>query len=199
MASSIVLASKSPRRIQMFEEQRIPVRIIPADIDETRLPEESPVDFVRRLCGEKAMKVSTGLSRQGESPFVVAADTIVVCENQILGKPDTRRHAKAMLEQLSGKTHTVITGWTIGKRGGDWTVSHCETRGTFHPLSDAEIDAYLATGEADDKAGAYAIQGLGGYLVKEMTGDYYNVVGLPVSQVVRALIERGALKGFLNP
>ncbi|MBN2525837.1 MAG: septum formation protein Maf [Deltaproteobacteria bacterium] len=194
----MVLASQSPRRIRMFEEQRIAVRIIPADIEEEQLPEESPVDFVRRMCGEKAMTVAAALSRAGETPFVVAADTIVVLNRQILGKPTDRAHAKAMLQQLSGNSHTVITGWTIGKMGEAWTVSHCETRVTFHALSEAEIDAYIATGDADDKAGAYAIQGLGGYLVSEVAGDFYNVVGLPISQVVRSLIQRGALKGFLH-
>ncbi|MBN2716181.1 MAG: septum formation protein Maf [Deltaproteobacteria bacterium] len=195
----MVLASKSPRRIQMFREQRIPVRVIPADIDEIRLPEESPVDFVRRLCGEKAMTVAASLARQGDTPFVVAADTIVVLAGDILGKPANRDDAKNMLKRLSGHTHTVVTGWTIGRLGMEWTVTHSETQVTFHHLSDAEIDAYLATGDADDKAGAYAIQGLGGYLVREVTGDFYNVVGLPISKVVRALIEKGALKGFLQP
>ena len=181
----------------MFKEQRIPVRVIPADIEEVRLPEESPIDFVMRLCGEKAMTVASTLFKQGESPFVIAADTIVVHQNRILGKPRDRGDAKDMLQQLIGHTHTVITGWTIGKIGEPWTVSHSETQVTFHVLSEADIDAYLATGDADDKAGSYAIQGLGGYLVKAVAGDFYNVVGLPISSVVRALIERGALKGFL--
>lgn len=198
MPSQIVLASKSPRRIRMFEELCIPVRVIPAEIREVRLPEEAPVDFVRRLCGEKAMKVASDLNRSGETPWVVAADTIVVHDNRILGKPTDRADAKKMLRMLSGCTHTVITGWTVGKVGEAWTVSHAQTRVTFHPLTDAEIEAYVATGDSDDKAGAYAIQELGAFLVKEICGDFYNVVGLPVSQVVRALIERGALKGFLQ-
>ena len=198
MTPDIVLASKSPRRIQMFKEQRIPVRVIPADIVETRLPEESPVDFVRRLCGEKAMKVASDLSRKGETPFVVAADTIVVLGNEILGKPSDRASARDMLKRLSGNTHIVITGWTIGKIGEPWTVSHSETRVTFHRLDDKDINAYLATGDADDKAGAYAIQALGAFLIREIAGDFYNVVGLPISNVVRALIDRGALKGFLQ-
>jgi septum formation protein len=198
MPIQIVLASKSPRRIRMFEEQRIPVRVIPAEINEIRLPEEAPVDFVRRLCGEKAMKVAADLSRAGETPWVVAADTIVVHDNRILGKPTDRNDARKMLRKLSGCTHTVITGWTVGKNGEAWTVAHSQTQVTFHRLSDAEIDAYVATGDADDKAGAYAIQELGAFLVKEISGDFYNVVGLPISQVVRALIDRGALKGFLE-
>lgn len=198
MTSNIVLASQSPRRKQMFHEQRIPVRIVAADIDESPLPEELPLEFVQRVSGEKALKVASTLSKETPLPFIVAADTIVLHNGIILSKPATPEDAYQMLRRLSNSTHSVITGWVVGKLGEQWTVSHAETKVTFHPLTDDEIHAYIATGEPNDKAGAYAIQGIGGFLVKEIAGDFYNVVGLPISQVVRTLIDRGALKGFLR-
>ncbi|MBN2342420.1 MAG: septum formation protein Maf [Deltaproteobacteria bacterium] len=194
----MVLASQSPRRKTMFAEQRIPVRIVAAHIDETRLPEEAPLDYVKRISGAKAMKVASQLATEQDLPFIVAADTIVLHDGDILSKPSNEEDAFRMLRRLSDATHSVITGWTVGKTGESWTVSHTETRVTFHRLSDSEIQSYIRTGEPNDKAGAYAIQGIGGYLVKEIAGDFYNVVGLPISQVVRALIQHGAIKGFLQ-
>jgi len=104
-----------------------------------------------------------------------------------------------MLRRLSGKTHTVITGWAVGRHQGDWIAQHAETRVSFHELAATEIDAYVATGEGLDKAGSYAIQGVGAYLVDRIDGDYFNVVGLPIARVLRAMIEVGALPGYPLP
>lgn len=198
MTQNIVLASKSPRRIQMFKDMQLNVRSIAADIDETQLPQETAIEMSKRLSGEKALAIATLLAKTGETPFVVGADTIVVLNNQVLNKPNNPADAKKMLQSLSGNTHCVVTGWTVGKYGQNWTVRHTETKVTFFQLSDEEIDTYVATGECTDKAGAYAIQGIGSFLVKEISGDFYNVVGLPIAEVMRTLIKNGAIKGFLS-
>ena len=128
---------------------------------------------------------------------MVSADTVVVIDGEVLTKPSGRDEAVRMLGRLSGRTHTVITGWAIGRRGERWDARAEETRVTFHRLTDAEIAGYADTGEGADKAGSYAIQGLGSFLVDRIDGDYFNVVGLPISKVVRGLMERGALReGF---
>ena len=160
-------------------------RIIPADIDESALPGEGPFELVERLARAKAETVATGHAEPREA--VVAADTIVALDGALLGKPSDEADASRMLHALSGTTHQVATGVCIVRDGG--TESFVDiTDVTFYELSDAEIEAYIATGEPMDKAGAYGIQGEHGrMLVEKIDGDFYNVVGLPIAKVVRTL------------
>ncbi len=198
--SPIVLASASPRRRRMFEDIGIRFEVRPSGIDEVVLPGEQPAVFARRAAAEKAADVAGKIKREeARSPWIVGADTVVVLDGEILFKPRDEDDSARMLGLLSGRTHTVITGWAVGTHEGPWRVQHAETAVTFHALTEEEIEGYARTGEGRDKAGAYAIQGLGTYLVDRIEGNYFNVVGLPVSHVVRALIELGALEGFPVP
>ncbi|MCU0664958.1 MAG: Maf family protein [Myxococcota bacterium] len=196
---TLVLASVSPRRKRMFEELGLPIEIIPSDVVERRDKDESPEDFARRAAWDKARAVAERLWNAGRRPWLVGADTIVVLGDDVLMKPKDAFEAKAMLRKLSGRTHTVVTGWVAGRYGGPWMMEHAQTAVTFHDLSEAQIAAYVATDEGMDKAGAYAIQGIGVFLVDRINGDYFNVVGLPISRVVRALVEIGALPAFPLP
>lgn len=196
MKDPIVLASASPRRKDMFDELGIPVEVVAANIDESQMPGESPGDYAMRLAGEKGLSVATELSASGRRPFVVSADTVVVHEDTILGKPLDDGDARRMLQLLSGRTHRVITGYAIGKHEGGWQVSCCETMVTFYQLDNRDIDAYVGSGECNDKAGAYAIQGKGGLLVERIEGSFANVVGLPIEIVVRELVELSAIDGY---
>jgi septum formation protein len=195
----IVLASASPRRRAMLADLGIPFEVVPADVVEARRAGESPAAFATRTAREKGEAVAARLSDAGRTPWIVAADTVVVLGEEVLGKPRDAADARRMLTLLSGATHTVITGWTVGRHGGPWTAEHAATDVTFHTLTGAEVAAYAATGEGLDKAGAYAIQGVGTFLVDRIDGNYFNVVGLPVSHVVRALVAAGALEGFPLP
>ena len=167
-------------------------RIIPADIDETPFAGEAPLTLVERLARAKAAAVAAQAT-PGE--IVVAADTIVTHDGRILGKPHDESDACRMLRELSGRTHQVATGACIIK-AGDTAESHAAqsesfisvTDVTFYELTDAQIEAYVETGEPLDKAGAYGIQGVGGrMLVKKIDGDFYNVVGLPIAALVRKI------------
>lgn len=181
----MILASQSPRRIELMQEAGFDVRVIPADIDETPRPGERPFALVERLALAKAQSIASAHATRGEA--VIAADTIVALNGRALGKPADADDAHRMLRALSGRTHQVATGVCIVR--DDQTHSFTDiTDVTFYDLSDAEIDAYIATGEPMDKAGAYGIQGVHGrMLVKRIEGDFYNVVGLPIARVVRAL------------
>jgi septum formation protein len=197
--AEIVLASASARRRRMFEEIGIGFEVVPADVDETMAAGEAPAEYALRAATDKARAVAAALAAGGRTPWIVAADTIVVLDGDVLTKPATRADAERMLGRLSGREHTVITGWVVGREGGPWIARCTETRVRFHSLNGAQIRGYAATGEGMDKAGAYAVQGLGAFLVERIEGDYYNVVGLPISLVVRALLELGALPGFPPP
>ena len=181
----MILASQSPRRIELMREAGYDIQIFPADIDETPRAGESPFELVERLACAKAAAIAS-LSIAA-SQAVVAADTIVAIDNKKLGKPRDAAEACAMLRNLSGRTHQVATGVCIisaGKRQSFVEVTDV----TFYELSDAEIEAYVASGEPMDKAGAYGIQGVGGrMLVRAINGDFYNVVGLPIARVKRTL------------
>lgn len=160
-------------------------RVMPANIDETALPDEGPFDLVERLARAKAAAVAKEHAKEGEP--VVAADTIVALDGELLGKPANEADARRMLHALSGKTHQVATGVCIVRDGSAESFVDI-TDVTFYELSHDEIDAYVATGEPMDKAGAYGIQGQHGrMLVEKIDGDFYNVVGLPIAKVVRAL------------
>ncbi len=185
----MILASQSPRRIELMREAGYDITVQPADIDESELPGESPLQLVERLARAKAQVVAEGLSiaESAQPQTVVAADTIVAIDGKKLGKPADAADACAMLRSLSGRTHQVATGVCIVH--GDVCESFTEvTDVTFYELTDAQIEAYVATGEPLDKAGAYGIQGTGGrMLVRGISGDFYNVVGLPIARVKREL------------
>lgn len=196
----IVLASASPRRRRMFEDLGVHFVVRPSGIDEVVLPGEEPAVFAKRAAAEKAADVSGKIWREeNQRPWIVGADTVVVLDGDILFKPKDEDDAVGMLARLSGRTHTVITGWAAGRHDGPWEIACAETQVTFHELTGEEIRGYARTGEGLDKAGAYAIQGLGTYLVDRIEGNYFNVVGLPISHVVRALKGLGALGGFFAP
>ena len=177
----LILASASPRRQELLKVFGVPFTVRAADIDETmnaKLPPEQEVARVSRL---KALAVP-----REEGDVVVAADTIVVCRGQILGKPRDEADAARMLKLLSGSEHQVMTGCTVARGGSSETFTEVTTL-HFRPLTDREIARYVASGEPMDKAGAYGIQGLGCTLVEGVCGDYFNVVGLPVARTVREI------------
>ena len=178
---NLILASQSPRRRELLGLFRIPFEIRAADIDETMDLEKSPYDEVARVSRCKAQATP----RRAED-VVVAADTIVVCQGHVLGKPRDAADAKAMLQLLSGRDHQVMTGMTV--LVGERMVSLTEVTDIhFRQLSEEEIDAYIATGEPMDKAGSYGIQGGAALFAEKMVGDYYNVMGLPVCKLWQTL------------
>ncbi|MGD8844044.1 MAG: Maf family protein [Desulfobacteraceae bacterium] len=189
--TKLILASKSPRRKYLLEQAGIEFDVIHSHFDESSVPLRRPERYVQDLSLAKAQEVA----RKYPDRWIIAADTIVVIDGQILGKPKGKQAARRMLSQLSGQTHQVLTGYTICNVHLDknTTDSIC-TDVTFKQLSDNEIEWYIHTDEPFDKAGAYAIQGLGTFLVKAVNGSYTNVVGLPVCEVVEILIRQGVLK-----
>ena len=185
---SIILASQSPRRRELLGQMGLTHVIIrPALGEERAEPGLTPAQLVEALSRQKAEEVA-GRSAPGD--LILAADTVVAVDGQILGKPRDKDHARQMLALLSGRDHTVYTGVTV-RRDQTVLTQHEATRVRFRPLSPAEIDAYVRSGEPMDKAGAYGIQGLGALLVEGIEGDYCNVVGLPVCRLGRMLLEFG--------
>ena len=188
----MILASQSPRRRELLSEAGFELEIRPADVDESRLRAETPVELVARLARTKAEAARAALDHVPEDRLLVAADTIVWMGDEALGKPAGAPDAARMLRELSGRTHHVSTGVYAMLLAGDGSCSmrreFVETTDvTFWELTDAQIEAYVATGEPLDKAGAYGIQGAGRLLVEKIDGDYSNVVGLPVARLVREL------------
>ena len=189
----MILASQSPRRIELMDEAGFTCRVIPADIDETPHEGEQPLDLVGRLAKDKALCVASEHAHAGE--IVVAADTIVTIEGVILGKPADAQDAKRMLRLLSGRTHQVATGVCVARANaaGDAAEPVLQnfvevTDVTFYALDEDTIEEYAQSGEPLDKAGAYGIQGKGGrMLVEKIDGDFYNVVGLPIARVARTI------------
>ncbi len=177
----LILASASPRRRELLSLFNIPFTVRPADIDETMDPGKDPFDEVARVSRLKAYA-----AQQNDDEIVIAADTIVVCEKAVLGKPRDPEEAKAMLHLLSGRSHHVMTGCTVLRRGRCKTFTEV-TDLHFRRLSDREIDRYVASGEPMDKAGAYGIQGGAALFCQKLSGDYYNVMGLPVCRLGQAL------------
>ena len=178
----IILASASPRRKQLMKMAGVRFSVVPADIPEI-VPEDIPPEKVSQYLAE--IKAGYILS-ENENSVVVGADTTVICEGRVLGKPKDKAEAKEMLRFLSGKTHEVYTGVAIvSKEANDCFTS--VTKVEFYELSDEEIDWYISTGEPMDKAGAYGIQGFGCRLVRRIEGDYFTVMGLPVAEVVRRI------------
>lgn len=184
----IILASGSPRRRELLEQMGLrDYRIVTPDVDEHVAGRPTPESLVETLARRKAEAVRAKCTAQA---LVIAADTVVALDGSILGKPHSRAEATAMLAALSGREHAVYTGLTVLQ--GDRSVTeHERTAVTFRPLTQAEIAAYVSTGEPMDKAGAYGIQGLGALLVRGITGDYFNVMGLPVCRLGRVLAQFG--------
>jgi septum formation protein len=174
----LILASQSPRRRELLERAGIPFRVSVAGVPEYPATGESGRDYVRRLSREKAFAV--------EGELVLGADTVVVVDGDILEKPTDSDDARRMLERLSGRPHEVFTGVCL-RSGARMEQEVCETQVYFSDLTAAEIDAYIASGEPMDKAGAYGIQGLASKFVHRIEGDYLNVVGLPVALVYSML------------
>ncbi|WP_209121977.1 nucleoside triphosphate pyrophosphatase [Alkalihalobacillus sp. BA299] len=177
-----ILASGSPRRKELLEQAKISFTAQTSDVDETIDPALSPEDLVQSLALQKAAAVF----EVNKDAVVLGADTIVVLAGQVLGKPNDREHARGMLRALSGKKHSVLTGVSILSDRLKKTF-FVETRVQFWELTNEEIERYLDTNEPFDKAGAYGIQGFGATLVAHIEGDYFSVVGLPLSMTVREL------------
>ncbi|MCL4522457.1 MAG: Maf family protein [Acidobacteria bacterium] len=185
----LILASASPRRAEVLRDAGISFDAIPVRIDETRWHGEAPAHLVRRLAKEKA---AAAAARVAGAAIVVGADTEVVVDGQVLGKPAALHDAREMLQRLSGRVHEVITGLELLRLPDHAARSVQETtRVTFAALSSEEIERYVVTGEPFDKAGGYAIQGRAGRFVTRVEGCYFNVVGLPLSLLYRSLIEFG--------
>jgi septum formation protein len=185
----LILASASPRRAEILSVAGFSFVAIPSAVDEASIPGESPYDLVRRLADAKAELVA---ARATGPAIVLAADTVVTLEGRIFGKPRSAADARRMLEQLSGRVHSVLTGVTLIRLPDAERRSFVEsTQVHFAQLSAEEISRYLATEEPHDKAGAYAIQGRASRYVPRIEGDYFNVVGLPLARVNQALADLG--------
>ncbi len=183
----LILASASPRRAEILTAVGWKFEKHAAEVDETELPNEKPADYVQRLAGEKAAAVAEKYKNQ----LVLGADTIVVIENQIVGKPKDLADARKMLRMLSGNWHEVLTGVAIVK-DKEISIGLQRTRVKFAQLVEAEIEFLIERGEPLDKAGAYAVQAQAALFIEQIKGDYWNVVGLPVSLVYELVSRQGA-------
>jgi septum formation protein len=187
----LVLASKSPRRKYLLKQAGLIFEVIPSTFDEKSVELTSPQEYVSTLSRCKADAVAD----QHPSKWIIAADTVVFVNGNVLGKPPSVSAARKMLQQLSGRRHQVFTGYTIcNKEKRRWHGDAVCTEVTFKSLSPDEIEWYVQTDEPFDKAGAYAIQGLGTFLVKKISGSYTNVVGLPVCEVIEYLIRERVIR-----
>jgi septum formation protein len=180
-----ILASNSPRRRELLENAGFEFDVVPSTVPEQEMPSEAPEAFVRRLATTKALQVATGAPR---GSLVLGADTAVVVDAEILGKPADAEDAAHMLRRLSGRSHRVLTGICVAEAPSHiHGVEHSSTEVWFRALDETEIHDYVASGESRDKAGAYAIQGIASRFVTRIDGSYSNVVGLPVSLVDQLL------------
>jgi septum formation protein len=185
----LILASASPRRAEIMRSAGIAFNVLSSAVDETPMPGETPQDLAQRLAVAKAELVA---ARAVGPAIVIAADTVVVLEGEILGKPRTSEDARQMLEKLSGRTHTVLTGVALIRLPDAERREFMETTQVhFAAISNDEILRYLASGEPFDKAGSYAIQGLAGRYIPRIDGCYFNVVGLPLARLCKELAELG--------
>jgi septum formation protein len=187
---TIILASASPRRTELMALAGIEFNVVSADINEEVLPGENPSEHVMRLSREKADVVAGTTNGR----FFIGADTVVVMEDRIMGKPADDAEAFRMLSDLSGRNHEVITGFSVFDKVSGIHLTRCvRTEVTFKELSEGEIRAYIATGCPMDKAGAYAMQGGAVHFIRSICGSYTNVIGLPMTELYEALCQLGAL------
>jgi septum formation protein len=188
MQTNLVLASSSPRRKELLQTLGLRFSVITSDVDETTSPELTPAEVVEQLALRKAGAVAEKVSEG----VVLGSDTIVVLDGQILGKPADEADAFRMLSALQGREHTVYSGVAlIDAASGRSEVAHNATQVRIRPMSEREIKAYIATGEPMDKAGSYAIQGIGSTIVEGIVGDYFTVVGLPLNLTAKMLARFG--------
>lgn len=180
----LILASSSPRRAAVLRDAGFVFQVRPADVDETRVPHEAAEDYVRRVAQAKAHAVAEQARAAGERAIVIAADTTVLAEGQILEKPKDAEDARRMFRLFSGKTHEVLTALCVLNIPTGKELLHVEkTRVEFLKMSEQEIESYIQTGEPFDKAGAYGIQGIAGRFATRIEGCYFNVLGLPLSRL----------------
>jgi septum formation protein len=188
----LILASASPRRAEILRDAGISFDVLPVNVDETPRVGESAEAMCRRLAEAKARAAVANLGAASEPTIVVAADTTVEIDGEILGKPDSPEAARAMLRRLSGRTHRVLTALSLIRSPDGAVRSDLESTAVrFATLSAEEIDEYVATGEPMDKAGAYGIQGRAGVFIERVEGCYFNVVGLPLARLYRSLRQLG--------
>lgn len=184
----IILASASPRRRELLKKTGLAFRVDAGPHEESMRSGLTPRALARYLSYEKAKAVAG----KYKNSLIIAADTFIVCRKKILGKPHTADEARRMLDALSGRSHSVITGFTVMDTETNKTISRSvETVVSFRKLSTEDIESYIRTGEPLDKAGAYAVQGAGAALVRKIEGDYFNIVGLPLNDLVRVLRKFG--------
>ena len=182
----IILASRSPRRVELLKQIGLECMTMPADIDESVLAGEAPKDYVQRVARQKVIEIAKGLKSEYANLAVLAADTTVAINGEILGKPIDDRDAFNMLSKLSGSKHAVYTAVAVSVKGKVKVVLS-STMVEMMPLTDAMINAYIATGEPTDKAGSYAIQGKAGAWIKRIEGSYTGVMGLPLFETAELL------------
>ena len=190
MGSRLILASESPRRYELLKQVGLDFDVIPSGIEEDYIKGESPRKHVLRLAEAKALDVGN----QHPDRWIIAADTIVCVDHSILGKPKSREEAKKMLRRLSGKGHRVLTGFSVHhlkKRKGDREAVQTAVR--VKKLTQAEMEWYIKTGEPFDKAGGYAVQGIGSFMIESIKGSYTTVVGLPIYELIQMLSRLGAI------
>jgi septum formation protein len=192
---AIVLASASPRRREMLERFGIPLTVIPSDLPEEFQPGETPAEHVLRLSRAKARQVAQRPEVPGR--WFIGSDTVVLRDQTVLNKPVDAQEAMAMLTSLAGRQHQVLSGYAVLDRQTDrYEDGVISTTVEFRELTARQIAGYIATGEPLDKAGAYAIQGIGAFMVRRIVGSYTSVVGLPLCEVIQALEKLGAVKLF---
>jgi septum formation protein len=191
VSGRFILASASPRRSELLKLMGLDFDVIPGSVEETFRPAENPREHVLRLSEEKALCVA----QRHPDAWVLGADTVVVVAGEILGKPASPAEAKGMLEKLSGREHEVFTGFSIVRQDREILVREAVGSSVlFREIAADEMDWYTGTGEPYDKAGAYAVQGMGGCFIREIRGSCTNVVGLPLCEVVEALKHAAAIR-----
>jgi septum formation protein len=197
-SSPLILGSASPRRRDILAGLGIPLRVSPANVSEIELPDEAPLAYLTRIVGEK-LRGSARAFAEGPGSALLVADTIVVLDGAVLGKPTDVADARRLLERLAGRTHRVYTRYALARADAPLLPAverTVESSVTLRAASTGELDGYARTGEGLDKAGAYAIQGIGAFLVERIEGSYTNVVGLPACEVVQDLLGAGLLERF---
>lgn len=192
--ASFLLASASPRRREILQTLGLSFEVAAVDADESERPGEAPAAYLERVVAEK-LRLARALASSRGLPAVLVADTTVVLDGRMLAKPRDQAENRAMIAALAGRSHQVMTRFAVEGPAG-LAARTVSTTVRFRALSSAEIDAYAASGEGGDKAGGYAIQGLGSFMVEGIDGSYSCVVGLPACEVAQALVAAGALASF---